>query len=142
MDSSHLIFNILFDLVSRRQILPSCLILSNISLKTDVSSPAAGGGFADVWEGDYDGRSVALKVLRDFNNSAGIRTVSGDVFLFIPSSSQSILPNEFAIRSFVVKSSFGDSSSTRTSFRSMGYMTACSLRGSPWFRLGEKTVTL
>jgi hypothetical protein len=76
MDNSHLIFVILFDLVSKSQSLPKSLVLTDISLRTDSTSPAAGGAFADVWEGTFEGRSVALKVLRDFNNPDGIRKVS------------------------------------------------------------------
>ena len=38
-------------------------------LKRVNNSPVAGGGFADVWEGTYEGRTVCVKVLRIENEN-------------------------------------------------------------------------
>jgi hypothetical protein len=38
-------------------------------LKKVNSDPVAGGGFADVWEGTYEGRTVCVKVLRIENKN-------------------------------------------------------------------------
>ena len=83
IDLSQLMFDILFDLVSKRSVLPRCLVLSNVTIKGDITSPATGGGYADVWEGSLDGSSVALKVLREFNNPAALRKVRMSSHYFI-----------------------------------------------------------
>ncbi|KAL5480351.1 hypothetical protein ACEPAI_1621 [Sanghuangporus weigelae] len=46
----------------KRGILPSNIFLSGVHRVG--SSPVHGGGFADVWKGEYEGRTVALKILR------------------------------------------------------------------------------
>jgi hypothetical protein len=38
-------------------------------LKKVNNDPVAGGGFADVWEGMYEGRTVCVKVLRIENKN-------------------------------------------------------------------------
>ncbi|KIK56136.1 hypothetical protein GYMLUDRAFT_230425 [Collybiopsis luxurians FD-317 M1] len=43
-------------------ILPSSLMLQEV--KREGSNPVAGGGFADIWRGSLNGKSVCLKVLR------------------------------------------------------------------------------
>jgi hypothetical protein len=43
--------------------LPSSHLLTD-QLSKSGSAPVAGGGFGDVWEGMYNDRQVAIKVLR------------------------------------------------------------------------------
>ncbi|TDL15512.1 kinase-like protein, partial [Rickenella mellea] len=47
--------------------LPDCLMLSGV--KRAGMDPVAGGGFADVWIGDFDSTPVALKALRIYKHS-------------------------------------------------------------------------
>lgn len=50
--------------VEKRGILPSSIFLS--SVRRVGTNFVHGGGFADVWKGEYEGKDVALKVLRIF----------------------------------------------------------------------------
>ena len=54
----------LYDVCGRDALLPRSLELP-FSYNT-TGDPLVGGGFADVWKGQYQGREVAVKVLRVF----------------------------------------------------------------------------
>ena len=47
--------------------LPKSMVITDV--RRNVPNPIAGGGFADVWRGLYEGQEVALKVLRFFGQS-------------------------------------------------------------------------
>lgn len=76
MDTSRLMLNILFGLVTKRLILPNCLMLSNVTIEGSIMNPSKGGGYADVWEGRMGGIHVAIKVLRKFEELQDLRHVS------------------------------------------------------------------
>ncbi|TDL21254.1 kinase-like protein [Rickenella mellea] len=69
--AEHRIFErVLRKVVKTRRILPSYLFLSGV--KRSGAYAVTGGGFADVWRGELEGKPVALKVVRVFelNNKA------------------------------------------------------------------------
>jgi hypothetical protein len=45
-------------------VLPNSFVLRGVTKSTE--HPVSGGGFADIYQGSYKGREVALKVLRVF----------------------------------------------------------------------------
>ncbi|KAF5358883.1 hypothetical protein D9757_012303 [Collybiopsis confluens] len=53
---------LLRSLSQRFQILPSSLMVQNV--RREGGNPVAGGGFADIWRGTLQGKTVCLKVLR------------------------------------------------------------------------------
>jgi hypothetical protein len=53
--------------------LPSSLFITGVTGREEW--PSSGGGFADVYRGYYDGKPVALKLLRQFIRGEELRTI-------------------------------------------------------------------
>jgi len=69
-------------LCSRTICLPASHVLPETSVRT-TEDPATWGGFSDVWEGIYDEKRVAIKVLRVYKEGdiQRVRKVLYPIFL-------------------------------------------------------------
>lgn len=61
--------SILYDAVKQRQVLPASLVIDGVRRTT--KDPIKGGGMADIYQGELNDKTVALKVLRYFEIDEG-----------------------------------------------------------------------
>ncbi|KAJ3567476.1 hypothetical protein NP233_g6345 [Leucocoprinus birnbaumii] len=81
-----------YQLAKETQIFPRHLLLRDIKV---ASQPFAGGGFADVYEGNHKGAKVCVKVLRVFDKSDQAKFIRGytrEITLWSYMSHENILP--------------------------------------------------
>ena len=89
-------------LCGRASLLPKSISLSESDIERTTTTPSCGGGFADVYEGVYLGKPVALKVLRVYGKDnirkvQKVRSIFLFAILYLHGDEQSLLspPTEF-----------------------------------------------
>jgi hypothetical protein len=71
---THKVLRLQVRVADARNIFPSSLYIKSVKLLG--REPVSGGGFADVFAGQWKGKDVALKRIRVFKGDEGFRTVT------------------------------------------------------------------
>ncbi|EKM78777.1 hypothetical protein AGABI1DRAFT_12585, partial [Agaricus bisporus var. burnettii JB137-S8] len=86
-------FRLLKNLVKSSEVFPQCYKLRD--LRCDFSQAREGGGFADIFEGEYRKRKVCVKAVRMFqkeDNSRMLQTMAKEAVLWAHLTHENILP--------------------------------------------------
>lgn len=91
----------MFKLISKTDVIPSSLFITNVKTDFSIIGAVGIGGYGRVFRGEHEGRTVALKILDKARKNVGAHLVS---FLTILIRSISIL----SVKTFVRKLWHGD----------------------------------